>query len=98
LKLQLLLSANPFDQSRAFAQISHIADLRAELEKTDARMLLSLRAVISADQWTKLQSERQFRHSVEGPDDQRPNWHRGPQMGPDTPNGAPPPPAGQNNE
>jgi Spy/CpxP family protein refolding chaperone len=96
-KLEPLLSANPFDESRAFAQISHIADLRAELEKTNARMLLSLRAVITADQWTKLQSERQFRHSGQAPEGQRRNWRRGPQGGPDAPNG-PPPPTSQNNE
>ncbi len=94
-KLEPLLNANPFDQSRAFAQIAHIADLRAELEKMDARMLLNLRAVISADQWAKLQSERQFRQPGEGLEGQPPNWRRGPQGGSDT-NGPPPP--GQNNE
>jgi Spy/CpxP family protein refolding chaperone len=93
-KLEPLLNANPFDQSRALAQISHIADLRADLEKTDARMLLSLRGVLSAEQWTKLQAERQARHQGAGPEGQRPNWRRGPQAGPD----APPPPSGQNNE
>ena len=61
LKLEPLLNANPPDQNRALAQISKIADLRADLEKTDAKMLLSLRAVLTADQWTKLQAERHMR-------------------------------------
>jgi Spy/CpxP family protein refolding chaperone len=91
-KLEPILNANPFDQSRALAQISRIADLRAELEKADARMLLSLRGVLSSDQWTKLQAERQARHDRN--EGQRPNWRRGPQGPPE----GPPPPAGQNNE
>jgi Spy/CpxP family protein refolding chaperone len=96
-KLEPILNSSPFDESRAFAQISHIADLRAELEKTNAKMLLGLRGVLSADQWTKLQAERQARHQGAGPEGQRPNWRRGPQGGPEAPN-APPPPQGQNNE
>lgn len=92
-KLEPILNANPFDQSRALAQISHIADLRADLEKTNAKMLLSLRGVLSADQWTKLQTER--RTHREGQDGRRgpgaSNWRRGPQGGPDSPNGPPPP-------
>jgi Spy/CpxP family protein refolding chaperone len=55
LLLEPLLNANPVDQVKALAQIGKIADTRAELEKTDAKMLLSIRAVLNADQWTKLQ-------------------------------------------
>ena len=96
-KLEPIMNANPFDQSRAFAQISHIADLRADLEKTNAKMLLSLRGVLSADQWTKLQTERHAHRQSGSPDGQRPNWRRPPQGGPEAPNGPPPVP-GQNNE
>ncbi len=101
-KLEPILNASPFDQQRALAQISHIADLRADLEKADARMLLSLRGVLTADQWTKLQAERHSHREGEGPEGQRApgarNWRRGPQGGPDSPNGPPPPPAGVNQE
>lgn len=62
LKLEPLLNANPPDQAKSLAQISKIADLRADLEKADAKMLLSLRGVLTADQWTKLQAERHSRH------------------------------------
>jgi Spy/CpxP family protein refolding chaperone len=37
--------------------IDKIADTRASLEKTDAKMLLSIRGVLTPDQWTKLQAE-----------------------------------------
>ena len=66
LKLEPLLNANPPDQAKSLAQISKIADLRADLEKADAKMLLSLRGVLTADQWTKLQAERHSRHESSG--------------------------------
>lgn len=58
INLEPLLNANPVDSGKALAEISKIADLRAGLEKADAKMLLELRAVLSADQWTKLQAEQ----------------------------------------
>jgi Spy/CpxP family protein refolding chaperone len=72
LKLEPLLNANPPDQAKTLAQISKIADLRADLEKADAKMLLSLRGVLTADQWTKLQAEQHTRHKEpEGRGDKR---------------------------
>ncbi len=58
LMLEPLLNANPVDQGKALAHIGKIADTRADLEKADAKMLLSIRGVLSAEQWTKLQAER----------------------------------------
>jgi Spy/CpxP family protein refolding chaperone len=78
LKLEPLLNANPPDQTRTYAEISKIADLRADLEKADAKMLLSLRGVLTADQWTKLQAERHSRHDGEGRGEGR-GQGRGPQ-------------------
>ena len=52
--LEPMLSANPVDTAKAQGQIDKVADARAELEKTSARMLLSIRAVLTPDQWTKL--------------------------------------------
>jgi Spy/CpxP family protein refolding chaperone len=54
LLLEPLLSANPLDQAKAQAQIDKIADTRADLEKANARMLLNIRGVLTADQWAKL--------------------------------------------
>ena len=58
LLLEPILDAKPFDEAKAQAQIDKIADTRAALEKTDAHMLLSIRAVLTPDQWTKLQAQR----------------------------------------
>lgn len=56
LLLEPLLSANPVDQTKALAQIDKIAETRASLEKTVAKMLLSIRGVLTPDEWTKLQA------------------------------------------
>ncbi len=89
LKLEPLLSANPLDQGKALAEISAIADLRADLEKTDAKMLLSLRAVLTPDQWTKLQADQHsHREGMRGDRGRRNPDGPGGQGGP----GGPPPP------
>ncbi len=95
LMLEPLLNANPVDQAKAMVQIGKIADTRAELEKTDARMLLSIRAVLNADQWTKLREGHRGMEMGPGPmgSDQRgPRGagQRGP-MGKGGPGMAPPP-------
>ena len=66
LKLEPLLNSNPPDQGKTMTEISKIADLRADLEKADAKMLLSLRGVLTADQWTKLQADQRTRHEGAG--------------------------------
>ena len=62
LLLEPMLNANPPDSAKSLAQIGKIADLRANLEKANAKMLLSIRAVLTADQWTKLQATGNGRH------------------------------------
>ena len=56
LLLEPMINANPPDSAKALAQIGRIAETRADLEKANAAMLLGLRAVLTPDQWTKLQS------------------------------------------
>jgi Spy/CpxP family protein refolding chaperone len=56
--LEPLLSANPPDTAKAITQIDKVADARADLEKANAKMLLSIRGVLTADQWTKLHEGR----------------------------------------
>ncbi len=104
LNLEPLLNATPFDQGKAFAEISKIADLRANLEKADAKMLLGLRGVLTADQWTKFQTSiRSHQPGQEGGHSRR--SHEGP-GGPTDPTGPrgggsnqtpPPPPSGDEN-
>jgi Spy/CpxP family protein refolding chaperone len=56
--LEPLMSANPVDTAKAMAQIDKVAQARADLEKSDARMLLGIRGVLTPDQWTKLSAPR----------------------------------------
>ena len=65
-KLEPLLNANPVDQKASLAQISRIADLRADLEKANAKTLLGLRGLLTADQWIKLQTERRAHREYHG--------------------------------
>jgi len=68
LLLEPLMNASPIDQPKALAQIDKIADTRASLEKTNAKMLLSIRGVLTPDQWTKLQAHRaEWHHGDGGP-------------------------------
>jgi Spy/CpxP family protein refolding chaperone len=62
--LEPMLSANPLDVAKASAQIDKVAQARADLEKANAKMLLSIRGVLTADQWTKLQAERRARRDA----------------------------------
>ncbi len=55
--LQPLLGAERVDTARALAQIDRVAEARAELEKADARMLLSFRGILSQEQWRRLQDD-----------------------------------------
>ena len=64
--LEPMLSANPLDVAKASAQIDKVAQARADLEKANAKMLLSIRGVLTADQWTKLR-DRRFGEGPGGP-------------------------------
>jgi len=92
LLLEPLLNANPVDQGKALAQIGKIADTRADVEKADAKMLLGIRGVLNADQWTKLREthHREPRGYGGGPEGQRGAIGRG-QRGPGAPGGTLPP-------
>jgi Spy/CpxP family protein refolding chaperone len=56
--MQPLMEADQPDEGRILSQIDAIAQARAELEKGNARMLLSLRQTLTSDQWKKLQAMR----------------------------------------
>ncbi len=100
LRLEPLLEGNSFDQNKALDEISRIADLRATLEKADAKMLLSLRAVLTPDQWTKLQADQHSRREgMRGERGRRNPEGPGGQGGPlnGGPGGPPPPGATESN-
>jgi Spy/CpxP family protein refolding chaperone len=56
--LEPMLSANPLDVAKASVQIDKVAQARADLEKANAKMLLNIRGVLTADQWTRLRDHR----------------------------------------
>jgi Spy/CpxP family protein refolding chaperone len=56
--MEPLLVADRPDEAKILVQIDRIAQARAELEKTNARMLLGFRNVLSQDQWVKLKAEK----------------------------------------
>jgi len=53
------------DESKVLAQINRIAQASAELEKTNGRMLLGFRGVLTQEQWKKLQTS-DARHIATG--------------------------------
>ncbi|HEV2619139.1 MAG TPA: Spy/CpxP family protein refolding chaperone, partial [Acidobacteriaceae bacterium] len=56
--LEPLLQANPVDTTRALAQVDKLAEARAALEESQAKTALTLRAVLTPDQWTQLSDHR----------------------------------------
>lgn len=54
----LVQNVKPGDEAKILAQIDEIANARAELEKTNARMLLGIREVLTQEQWDKLPKNR----------------------------------------
>jgi Spy/CpxP family protein refolding chaperone len=77
--LEPMLDANPPDTNKVLAQIDHLAQARAELEKANARMLLGIRGVLTSDQWTKLQAAKHDRGHM--------NFDKGGRGGPGGPGG-----------
>ena len=55
--LQPLVDAEHPDEAKVTGQIDQVAQARANLEKSNARMLLAIRRVLTVDQWKKLQEQ-----------------------------------------
>ncbi len=56
--LQPLVDAERPDEAKVLAQIDKVAQARADLEKSNARMLLAIRRILTVDQWKQLQAQR----------------------------------------
>jgi len=52
--LEPLVEADQPEEGQVIAQIDKVAQARADLEKSNARMLLAIRRVLTVDQWKKL--------------------------------------------
>jgi protein CpxP len=55
--MEPLLGVDQPDEGKILAQIDRVAQVRAELEKANARMLLGLRRVLTPEQWKTLQAD-----------------------------------------
>lgn len=82
LMLEPLMDSNPPDQAKALAQIGKIADTRAELEKANAKMLLGIRGVLTAAQWTTLHDMKHSHRGMGGDGERRGPGGPGGQGGP----------------
>jgi Spy/CpxP family protein refolding chaperone len=54
--LDPLIEADQPDESQVIGQIDKVAQARANLEKSNAQMLLAIRRVLTVDQWKKLRN------------------------------------------
>ena len=69
LEMEPLIDADQPNEAKILGQIDKIAQLRAELEKANARFLLAIRAKLTPEQWKLLQADRgnrQFGHGGPG--------------------------------
>jgi Spy/CpxP family protein refolding chaperone len=88
----LVASETPED-AKILAQIDKVAQARAELEKTNARMLLGIRHVLTPEQWKTLQATHPQHDQQRGPggDGPRGPGGDGPRGGGGPGGGGPPP-------
>src|SRR5271157_6182137 len=65
--LEPLVEADQPDESKVIAQIQRVAQSRANLEKSNAQMLLAIRRVLTVDQWKKLRDLPGVASTLTGP-------------------------------
>lgn len=63
-RLQPLIEADQIDEPKAVAQIDAVLAARAKLEKQNTMLMLSIRRVLSVEQWKKLQAMHHERERV----------------------------------
>jgi Spy/CpxP family protein refolding chaperone len=59
--LEPMINAEHPDEQQTLERIDKVAQARADLEKSNARMLFAIRNVLTPEQWKQLQSERESR-------------------------------------
>jgi Spy/CpxP family protein refolding chaperone len=104
LKLEPLISADSVDENAVSSQLDQVIAARGRLEKSNAMMFVSMRKVLSQDQWKKLQGLHRMRRpmGMRGSDEMRGpggmERRRAPRPdspgAPNTPQAAPTPPPG----
>jgi Spy/CpxP family protein refolding chaperone len=66
-RLQPLIEADQPDEAKVSAQLDLVLAARNKLEKANAMMMLSIRKVLSVEQWKKLQELHHHREIGHGP-------------------------------
>ncbi len=89
--LQPLIEADRPDEAKVSAQIDLVLAARGKLEKENAMMMLSIRRVLSVEQWKKLEAFQQERRGL-GPQLPGPGQMKRRQPMPAPPASTPPPP------
>ncbi|MGE5113064.1 MAG: Spy/CpxP family protein refolding chaperone [Acidobacteriaceae bacterium] len=89
LKLQPLMDADQVNEAQVSSQLDAVIAARGKLEKTNAMMMISMRKVLTADQWKQLRNLRteRFRNGR-----REMGTRRGGTIGPDSQPTSPPPP------
>ena len=64
-RLQPLIEADQPDEAKVSAQIDQVLAARGRLEKANALMMLSIRRVLTVEQWKKLQGIQQEHERME---------------------------------
>ncbi|MFY9583765.1 MAG: periplasmic heavy metal sensor [Candidatus Acidiferrales bacterium] len=72
-RLQPLIEADQPDEAKVSAQIDQVLAARGRLEKANALMMLSIRRVLTVEQWKKLQGIQQEHERMERRRMGRPN-------------------------
>jgi antitoxin component HigA of HigAB toxin-antitoxin module len=99
--LEPLIEADQPDEAQVISQIDKVAQARANLEKSNAQMLLAIRRVLTVEQWKKLRDLPGIATTLTGPgfgppgppEHQRIIIQRGPHAEPGFGPPAPPSPA-----
>jgi Spy/CpxP family protein refolding chaperone len=65
--LEPLIGGDQPDEAQVIAQIDKVAQARANLEKSNAQMLLAIRRVLTVDQWKKLRDLPGIASTPNGP-------------------------------
>jgi len=64
-RLQPLIEADEPDEAKVSAQIDQVLAARGKLEKANAMMMLTIRRVLSVEQWKKLQHIKEERERMQ---------------------------------
>ncbi len=83
-RLQPLVEADQLDEAKVSAQIDKVLAARGRLEKAHTMLMLSIRRVLTVEQWRKLQAIQQERMRMH-------HGAMGHPFGPPGPNAPPPP-------